>query len=253
MRRSPTATASSASSGRAAWPPSISRTISSTTATPHSRHCAPTWRRPSALGFVSARWPEAIRVLRELQTRDSLSSYLAAVLAVGLSAAGDPDEALAWSERAVALEPDAFLPVWTRQLAYYQKRDWRRSIEAGEVALAASARSGMVPMHLGHALVEAGDVDGARAVFAQMGSRSRREHITPLSMASVAAALGEREEAVALAREAHARRDPHLVVYGLEWGQTRHLRALPEYQAILADMKIPGWGPGAAGWPGGGA
>jgi serine/threonine protein kinase/tetratricopeptide (TPR) repeat protein len=200
------------------------------------------------LGFVSARWREAIELLTGLQERDSLSGYLAGVLGVGLSCAGDADAALRTAERAVELEPDAFLSVWLRQLAWYRKGDWRRSVEAGDVALAMPGRSGMALMHLAHALIEDGDIDGARAVYSEMRVRSRREHMTPLSMASVAAALGETGDAVALVREAYERRDPHLVVYGLEWRQTRHLRALPELREVLSKMAFPGWKPGASEW-----
>ena len=206
------------------------------------------WYSVFYLGFGCGRWTEARDILTKMQARDTLSGYLAAVIAVCDSVAGDPDDAVHWASRAIELDPDAFLSLWVRQLAYYRKADWDRSIEFGEIALAASGRHIMALGQLAHALAERGDLDAAHAVYGEMRSRAAREPIPRMTLAGVAAHLGENDAAIAYAREAYAHHDPHTSIFSLEWRQSRHLRALPEFRRILAEIRIPGWHPGAAGY-----
>jgi eukaryotic-like serine/threonine-protein kinase len=192
------------------------------------------------VGFASNRWDEALEGLRNLEKREPLSGYIAGILATGGSAGGaDPDEALRWAERALELEPNSFLSLWARQLAYYRKEDWAKSIESGDVALAMSGRSALALPTLALSLIENGQIQDARGVYEEMRSRSRREPMPPTGMAIVAAALGENEAAIAFARDAYQLHDPHLPIFGRAWRQAEQLRALPEFQEILSALKLP--------------
>ena len=208
----------------------------------------PSWHAIFFIGGACSRWSEAAAMLRELEMRDTLSAYQAGVLAISAGTSGHHEQAMRAADRAVALAPDAFLSLWSRQLVLYFRGDLAASLVAGDAALASSGRNGLALMHSAHTLVDLGDMDGARATYAEMRSRARREYMSPFSMASVAAALGDASDAIALARDAHARRDPHLIVFGPFWRQSRHLRALPEFRRILSEIKIPGWKPGAPEW-----
>jgi len=74
-----------------------------------------------------------------------------------------------------------------------------------------------------------------------MRLRSRREYVSPMCLALLAAALGERDVAVVSAREAHSRHDPILSFWALAGPGGQFLRAIPEFQEILVAIKIPGW------------
>ena len=98
-------------------------------------------------GFACGRWDEALRGLREVQERDQLSGYAAGVIGIGYAAAAGSmtpsaikaplgsdagpvavretfgASTLEWAEKALALDPDAFLAVWSRQLGYQTMTD----------------------------------------------------------------------------------------------------------------------------------
>jgi pentatricopeptide repeat protein len=144
-----------------------------------------------------------------------------------------------WAKRALELEPDAFLSLWAPQLAFYRNQEWSKAIEAGDLALAMSGRAPLALPTLALSLIENGQLEEARSVYQEMRSRSRREPIAPTGMAMVAAAIGDKEAAIELAREAFRRHDPQLPIFARVWRQPLQLRALPEFQEILAALKLP--------------
>ena len=192
-------------------------------------------------GCACGRWSDALRGLKEVEGRDRLSGYMAGTLSFGYSVAFHDPAAAEWAELAVARDPAAFLSLWARQLAFQSVEDWPRAFEAAEVVLAASGRQAMPLVSLGLALFESGNAPAARSVYDELRSRAVREHVSPMLLALMAAALGERDEAVAHAREAVRRHDPAVVIFALRWPGTQHLRALPEFQQILTDIGLPGW------------
>jgi serine/threonine protein kinase len=192
-------------------------------------------------GFAGGRWDDAIRGLRGFQERDQLSSYLAAVTSIAYSTSSHDRASVEWAERAIALEPTAFLSGWSMQLALQAVADWPRAFQQADAILAASGRQALPLIMLGLSLVESGDTAGGRAVYDEMRSRSVREHIPPTGLALMAAALGDKGAAVAYAREAVRRHDPQFVIFSLGWTGAHHLRALPEQHQLLTDIRLPGW------------
>ena len=87
--------------------------------------------------------------------------------------------------------------------------------------------------------VELGQLEEARSVYQELQSRSRREHITPSALATVAAAIGETSAALEYAREAVRRHDPQFPTLLPSWKQARWLRALPEFQEMLRQIGLP--------------
>ena len=201
-------------------------------------------------GFACGRWDDALRGLHEVQERDQLSGYAAAVIAVGYAAsannaladaANTGARAIEWAENALALDPDAFLAVWARQLAYQTLTDWPKAFEAATISLAMSGRQVLPLVNLGMSLALAGDVAGARSVYDEMRSRAVREYIPPMCLALEAAAIGELEAAVMYEREALRRHDPQLVIFSVSWTGTEPLQAMPEHQQLLNEIGLSGW------------
>ena len=48
-----------------------------------------------------------------------------------------------------------------------------------------------------------------------------------------------------------ARRDPSVTTFLLSNILSEKLRRLPEFVGVMDDLKMPGWKPGAPGWPAG--
>ena len=57
----------------------------------------------------------------------------------------------------------------------------------------------------------------------------------------LAAALGETDVAATYVREAARRHDPQLVVVAISGPGSGYLRAQPEYQRLLTEIRLPGW------------
>jgi hypothetical protein len=77
-------------------------------------------------------------------------------------------------------------------------------------------------------------------VYEELRARAKREPVSPIGLAVVAAAVGERAQAIDYTRDAIRRHDPQLVVYARCWPQSRPLRAMPEFQQMLMPLGFPG-------------
>jgi len=192
------------------------------------------------LGFACQRWEEAQSSLLTLQAVEPLSSYIASILTFSYAADAKPREAMAWSARALELEPAAFIGLWARQLALHANGDWKAAIDAAEPSLGASGRSPLVLHTLASSHIENGEMESACAVYEEMRARAKREPMSPIGLAVVAAAVGDRAQAIDYARDAVQRHDPQLLVYARCWPQSRDLRAMPEFQEMLMPLGFPG-------------
>ena len=75
------------------------------------------------------------------------------------------------------------MPHWVLGLACYGVRDWAGMTQAYEDALAVSGRNLIALTMLGAELAERGDLDGARALCAELEARARRDYIPHTAMA----------------------------------------------------------------------
>jgi serine/threonine-protein kinase len=192
-------------------------------------------------GHASGNWDQALAGLHELQQRDPLSGYLAAVISLAYGVSSDDPAALDWADKAMALDPEAFLSMWARQVAFHARSDWPRVVDAASVCLAVSGRQIVPLVSLGLALAESDDAIGARSVYDEVRSRAVREYVPPTCLAMLAAALGETDVAATYVREAARRHDPQLVVVAISGPGSGYLRAQPEYQRLLTEIRLPGW------------
>jgi tetratricopeptide (TPR) repeat protein len=190
-------------------------------------------------GFLRGSWEATFAGMRKLEELEPLSGYLAGAMGVGFSAGGECQEALRMADKAMQLAPDAFLSLWSRQLALYACGEFEQAVAASDELLALSGRHQLAFPTLAAAHVELGQMTQAKSVYREMLARKERDHIAPTIVAIVAAAVGEHAAAADFSREAFTRRDPQLPIYCGTWRQTRFLAALPEFNAILAEMNVP--------------
>ncbi len=201
-----------------------------------------TWYHLFYIGWFGGGTAEAVLGMRELLAKDPLSGYLAGMLSILLASALDPT-ALEWADQALALDPDAFLPRFARQLALASAEDWDGVVSASEALIPVG---GQGPTPLVEVQYVAGlvhrDRGAAQALYHRMVTTTRQGSVAPMALAVIAMTIGDRAEAVRWLRVASQRKDPQLIVLGMSGlGVTRALAALPEFQSVLDLMKLPAW------------
>jgi len=204
------------------------------------------WYALFMLSLVSGRHSEAKEEGAKCVEADPLSGYAHAIQAFCLSLTGDADEAIAHAAQARDLDPDAFLPHFALQTAYYGAEQWDACIASGQTALGLSGRHPWALSTSVSALAEAGRLHEARAAVAELDARASAGYIQPFLRAWATAAIGEADEALALAEEAFEARDPGLVLFGTGWPATRLLRLDDRFVAIQARLNLPNWPRGSS-------
>ncbi|MEP6991260.1 MAG: hypothetical protein ABJA80_10045, partial [bacterium] len=175
--------------------------------------------------------------MRGLIARDELSAYLHGLFAI-LLAVQRRSEATDSATLALGLAPDAFLSHYAQQSAAAGVGDWTRCLSAGDALFALAGRTPAPLQYHAIAYIMTGDVAGARAVQAELEVLTNHGERAPWVLACVAAALGEVERAVTLARSAIRRRDPG--VFALPGGEAeRALRSLDVWPELESAMRLP--------------
>ena len=197
------------------------------------------WYHCFYVGFACGRFAEAVRGLRALEKVDPLSAYVAAVNAIPSLDYGLATDALHYAERAMELDPTAFLSMWTLALAFHRAAQWDRGIAAAEVTLAAAARHWWALPALASNYASRGDLDDVVAIYEEVRARAKREAICPVGLAILAAMIGRNEEAIEQVREGIRRHDPLIIVYAKGFPQGKWLREIPEVQTLFASVELP--------------
>jgi len=93
----------------------------------------------------------------------------------------------------------------------------------------------------GQAVVYAdrGKRDEARAIRDELVRRSQQEYVQPTALAMVAAAVGARDEALALLHRACDEHDPFLIFTLYGYPTTARLREDPRFVEIRERMGLP--------------
>jgi tetratricopeptide (TPR) repeat protein len=143
---------------------------------------------------------------------------------------------LAVAQHAVELDSETILA----QLAlvynlYFQSR-FEDSVAIGDAALGMFGRNPLFMAFLALAYADWGKPAEAKAVHTELLARAAREYVSPTLLATSAAAVGERDEAMRFAREAYTIRDPQLTTMGKHWPGNKHLREDSRFTEILASM-----------------
>jgi tetratricopeptide (TPR) repeat protein len=189
----------------------------------------------ATLLYVKGRVDEAIERCKAALELDPLSPMLNDHLISAYAAARRYDETIALCRRTLEMYPDRVYTRYWLGYAYLGKGAHAEAIAEFEKLVAASgvASRGGCPQWSGalaHAYALSGRADEARRLISKCSS--------PLAIAAVHVALGEREEALASLEEALRSRD-----YGVVWLKTDpnfdSLRSDPRFQVLLARLNLP--------------
>ncbi len=188
------------------------------------------------LEAVGGRFEEGIAHAKQAVESEPLSGYATANLAAAYVFASRSAEGLAVAQHAVELDPESILA--QRILAYslYFQGRFEESVVVGEAALGMSGRHPLFMTILALAYGDWGKLEQAKAAHTELVARAAWTYVSPILLATSAAAIGERDEAMQFACEAYSIRDPQLTTTGKHWPGTRHLREDSRFIEILARM-----------------
>ena len=142
------------------------------------------------------------------------------------------DKAIDQCRRSLELDPNsagAYDCIGSSSLA---EGNYDQAITACEKALTLSQSAASRSVSLGEAYALAGRKSDARNVLQRLKEQSAQTYVPPLFFVRIYAALGEREQALALLEEAYAEHDIYLVWLKAERAFDP-LRTEPRFQAVL--------------------
>ncbi len=104
--------------------------------------------------------------------------------------------------------------------------------------LALSGRHPWALVNLAVAFADAGDRTGAEAMYAELQARAMREYVSPFHRGYIAGMVGRLDDAERLFREAIARRDPTVPLFG-RWAFGHPVvRELPGMREVAAVVRL---------------
>jgi non-specific serine/threonine protein kinase len=185
---------------------------------------------------VGGRFEEGVAQAKQAVEFDPLSGYATANLASAYIFASRSAEALVVAQHAVELDSESIIAHLFLAYTLYLLGRFDESVAVGEAGLGMFGRHPLFMAFLTLAYADWGKLAEAKAVYTELLARAAREYVSPGLLATAAAAVGEREEAMRYAREAYAVRDPQLTNMGKHWPGTTHLREDSRFREILASM-----------------
>jgi len=188
------------------------------------------------LQAIAGRLEEGVAHAKQAVECDPLSSYVTAHLAWAYAFAGRSAEGLAVAQRAVELDSETILAQLALAYILYFQNRFKDSVAVGDAALGMFGRNPLFMAFLALAYADWGKPAEARAVHTELLARAAWGYVSPTLLATSAAAVGERDEAMRYAREAYAIRDPQLATLGRHWPGTKRLREDSRFREILASM-----------------
>ena len=158
-------------------------------------NCAMAYSRYTYFLAAMGRLGESLQKIRRAQELDPLSPDANASLAYILYFTRDYDEAIRYSQRALALEPNFQEGLLLLGLSYEQKGLVDEAILQFSKAKEANADSTEPSELLGHVLATAGQGAAARKILSELQSSAKRDSVHPYNVGLIHAALGQREQA----------------------------------------------------------
>jgi TolB-like protein/Tfp pilus assembly protein PilF len=179
-------------------------------------------------------------LLRLLQI-DPLSGYANVIFSFFCASSERPAEAVEHARLGVQLDPSSYLAQWSLAVALECDGQSEEAVAATERALAMSGRHTWALTTLASIYGAWSRPDDARAVYRELEVRRAREYIQPSMMAIAAAAVDEMDRAIELAQEALDDRDPLFVMIARAWPQNKKLRADSRFLEIVRELGFPNW------------
>ena len=182
-----------------------------------------------------------VRGLAELAravSDDPRSAFCALHNSIGLVTAGRHEESAAEAERACVLDPQAFLPLYSRVAALSRMGAADRALSAGRTAMDIIGRHPLVIGFLPRCYMLRGDIAGAEAMYAEMQARLRNDDVSRMTLAIAADDIGRVDDAIGYAFESVQRCDFTIPFWSRRSWTSDAFRAHPRYPELLRAMGL---------------
>ena len=194
--------------------------------------------------MVGGREPEAREQIALLFDLDPLSAYANVILAFVDFATRRFHEAVKHAQRGVELDPQSYLGQWILALSLLHGGQTGEATRAVERALAMSQRHSWALSTQVTLLAALGKTEEARTTFAELKARASSGYVQPCMLAPAAAALGERDLAIAFAERALHEKDPLFVMMPRRFPTYDPLRSDPRFLDLSRRLQLPYWNEG---------
>jgi adenylate cyclase len=197
---------------------------------------ARSWYGMFYLQWMAGRFEAGLAQAEHAVQIDPLSAWCRAMLAAAYLMI-DGDRSLKIALEAIRIDGDAFLGHWVQMTALNARGRYSEAANVGELGIKMFGRPAWMMASLIRSYLYLGQSADSEALYMELRSRAKREFVSPLFLAVAACAVGEQDEAMRLAQEAHTIGDPTLMG-GRYWPDFADLRQDPSFQEILSSR---GW------------
>ncbi len=181
---------------------------------------------------------EAIAEGRRAQSLDPLSSDANFILGQSLYYAHRYDEAIVQLRNAIDLAPDVWVPYELLGWCYEAKGDLTDAIAEFQRARAIEPVIAEPLASLGRSYALQKRYAEARKILEQLKELSNRNHVPPYNVAWIYAALGEKEQALAMLEKAYDERSWYVVQLAVD-PKFENLRSDQRFQALQRKVGLP--------------
>ena len=186
--------------------------------------------------WVTGQLDTAIAELRHAQELDPLSAIITLDVAQALYYQGRYDEALEMLAKARELDPDFLPPLFVPGQIYERKGMYAKAITECENAIEKYGRQPSIVATLGVAYSLSGRRREAEVIVNELETSWRRHYFSPVNIALVHTALGNKDQAFFWLAKGVEARDPQMIWLRVE-PQFESIHADPRFQALFQRME----------------
>jgi serine/threonine protein kinase/Tfp pilus assembly protein PilF len=183
------------------------------------------------------RFDEAISETRRTQELDKTSLIINSHFGLIYFFGGRFDEAIQSCQKTIELDPNFYVARRYLGLAYAQKGLYKESLQQYEKAMELSKNSPLMKVERASVFALSGDVERARAELKELQEISKQRYISAYHIATIYAALRERDSAFEWLEKAFQERADWMVFLNVD-PRFKSLRSDPRFTNLLQRMKL---------------
>src|SRR5437868_764941 len=187
---------------------------------------------------LAGRHQEALQESRRLLELDPLSSHMNSHMGLALLRAGRFDEALAQFKKTIALDPNYVRVYQHMGYAYEWHRMFPEAIAAYRKGVSLAGETLEVQADLARALIEGGEREQGTRILRHLEAESASRYISPVDLAGIYTALGDRDRALTLLETALQQHNGALL-YLPQRIEFESLRGEPRFARLLREVGAP--------------
>ena len=182
----------------------------------------------------AGRADEGLETIRWAQSLDPLSPIINANIGLMLYVGRHYEDALESFRLALAMDPNFYWTYWHLSMTYSAVARFEEAVAAGRKAWDLSRGTTPILGVIGLAYALSGNQAAAAKTLNELEARSQHEHVSPVPVALIHAALGDRTAAFEYLTRAVAERNP--LLFWINWPLFDMLRDDPRFGALINAM-----------------